>query len=347
MIASFRRDCIAYNPHVNYLTVPFLLKHSLDQLMMNFNAPQDDQSVRDLKWVIRIFTQFLVECQRLETVALRSIELKLWDKFIGDHLMKPTMIETFLKLLFEIVNHHLLDPLAAGDSLEDTLNFLQLVLGNIYIFRVWNKPENFDKYFATFVVVIKFIHRVVEKKMRYSAWVRDYKGIEGFFDVANSDPVLLELYTKVSLLINLREELSGQGIDGRRQDEALSVICGIIHHIVRFNQIYPMAVIPHKYLRTVCDNLKLSDRLRCPVPMMSIGDLRDSDTLKDFVANVKDIGFTSRQQFEEYLMTLLVLLNTEFEEEEYGERDQYYNSTPPALSFVKSYNFISIHYSHT
>lgn len=281
-------------------------------------------SPEELKWVTRILSQFLRECLRVESFALKCIELKLWDKFMGDHLLKTFTIEMIMRVLLILVDSNV------ESYLEETLDLLQLTLGNNYIFRMWNKQENYGKYFDTFMALINFTHKLVQEQMKHSAWMRDYKGIEGFFDEVDRDPQLLDLYTKVSFLIKLREELSSKLVQ-QLDPPVLSVICRIIHHIVRFNQIYPMAVIPHKYLRTVCDNLKLSDRLRCPVPMMSIGDLKDSDTLKDFVANVKEIGFTSRQQFEEYLMTMLVLLNTEFDEQEYGEQRSDFTDYSPNI----------------
>lgn len=319
MAASFQRDCIAYNPHVNYLTVPFLLKYTFDQFVSSHSTEEQIMRLREdgeaLQWVIRFIVEFLSQCLRLEAIALRSIELKLWDKFVGENLLRPSAVEMIMKVLRVTMEGTSHDERA----MEGAVDLLWSVLGNNYVFRMWNRQENYERYFETFVSVVNFVTRLVEERMRHSAWIRDYKGIDGFFDEENSDPELVSLYTKVSFLVKLREELSGREGGGHQLDPMLSRVGRIVHHIVRFNQIYSMAVIPHKYLRTVCDNLRLTDHLKCPVPMMSIGDLRDSDTLKDYVANVKEIGFTSRQQFEEYLMTLLVLLNTEFDEAEYGE----------------------------
>lgn len=320
MVAVFQRDCIAYNPHVNYLKVPFVLKFFLEKHLDKYS--EKDQLLtlqkfpKDLLWITKILTQFLMNCAYLEQIALKSIELRLWDKFMADHLMKPTTINVIVDILFIIVDSPW-GQFENKERLEITLQFIQLAMENNYIFRMWNKVENYEKHFEKFVALVNFIYQLLEVKLKNSPWLRDYKGIEGFFDRTQSDSSLINLYEKVSLMIKLREEFSSK--NNSRVDMSLAMICRIIHNIVRFNQIYPMAVIPHKYLRTVCDNLVLSDPLKCPVPMMSIGDLKDSDTLKDFVANVKDIGFTSRQQFEEYLMTLLVLLNTEFDESEYGE----------------------------
>lgn len=313
MISSFHRDCIAYSPHVNYLKIPFLLKYFLDQLIERHSSINSDHPSE----LMRILSTFLVEYIELEKIALRRIELRLWDKFAVENLVKSTMIE----FIMEVFGHQIKKMLSITDEidpvhLEDTLEFIVLVLENTLIFRNWNSSRNYQLHFDKFVSLINLIYEISLLEMKNKAWIRDYKGIGGFFDVANSDPELLDLYSKVSFLIKLREEYNQKLASDNCK---IGKICRIIQNIVRFSQIYPMAVIPHKYLRTVCDNLQLKDRLKCPVPIMSIGDLKDSDTLKDFVANVKGIGFTSRQQFEEYLMTLLVLLNTEFDEAEYGE----------------------------
>lgn len=318
LILSFQKDCIVYNPHVNYLKIPFLLKYFLDQLV-DGNSSISQENPRDL---MRILSTFLEEYNRLEEIVLRRIALRLWDKFSTENLMKPPMIE----LIIEVLSRHIQEILETKKveeinpiELEDTLQFIIRLLENHHIFRNWNSTLNFERHFAKFVSLINLIYEVSCVEMRNKAWIRNYKGIGGFFDEQKSDPELLDLYQKVSFLIKLREEFNGK--DDTMSCKRVGKICKIIHNIVRFNQIYPMAVIPHKYLRTVCDHLPLVDRLKCPVPIMSIGDLKDSDTLKDFVANVKQIGFTTRQQFEEYLMTLLVLLNTDFDEAEYGEKE--------------------------
>lgn len=206
----FQRDCIAYNPHVNYLKVPFVLRFFLEKHLDKYSDTHQLSTLRnspeDLLWITKILTQFLMSCSNLEQIALKSIELRLWDKFMADHLLKPTTIDVIVEILFIIVDSPW-GQFNDTERLEFTLHFIHLAMENNYIFRMWNKVENYEKHFKKFVAFVDFLYRLLEVKLKNSSWLRDYKGIEGFFDRTQSDGKLVDLYEKLSLMIKLREEL--------------------------------------------------------------------------------------------------------------------------------------------
>lgn len=118
MITSFQNDCIQYKPHINYMSLNPLAKLSLSTLITKINrlccktstsselppppplsSSSDKRNIISVYHLARVIVVLFQLIQKLETVCLTFVDLKLVEKFIKENLLTNEYVESFTGFL--------------------------------------------------------------------------------------------------------------------------------------------------------------------------------------------------------------------------------------------------------
>lgn len=323
---SFQRDCILYKPHIDYLKVPILLKFCKQKLTQNLNEylmglenseAKLFESQNLMKEYIDLITDYLDNIQCLEEIVLQFLELRLWDKFYQEQLLDSQLIELMLRFSNEIsVYIHEIPP-ENNLTIESCINCLTLIVNNKYVFTKWNSSMNLNQHAMIYKSIVTKLSKVLKHHLYDSQFVKNNKAPETVFEVAESNPDALQFYQDVMFLSFLKE------IEGKLDTTATNVLIKptlkLTTLLMRFDLVYTMAVTPHELFKTLQTKVAVNEISSCPIPMVSIDFLKIPEILRIYVAKVNSVGFVTRHHFEEHIMSLMVLVNSEFSTDELGK----------------------------
>lgn len=166
---TFKHDCMQFNPHLNYLKIPPLLKHSMSSLLEHIQSLctlisiDDKDTVQQLKEhnenyksIVRALISFLENVDKLEQTCLTFIELKLIEKYFKQNLLKEEMFEAFVYLgtiCLLYAADLLQQPNATKYDIEISFKCADLILKDKLLWNVINKSEN-SKHLEIYVDVL-------------------------------------------------------------------------------------------------------------------------------------------------------------------------------------------------
>ncbi|KAG4067967.1 hypothetical protein HA402_010653 [Bradysia odoriphaga] len=326
MANTFKHDCMQFNPHLNYLKIPLLLKHSMICLMEHIQAlcnsispdfrdTNVDRLIDDegnYQSIAKALISFLEHIDMLEHTCLAFIELKLIEKYFKQNILKEEMFEVLLifgTICMLYVTNALERKNIQRFDIDISLQCADLILKQKLLWNVINTSDGFAKQLNLFVDVL-------------------YKTINVHF----GSTTLMSKFDVESLEINDTNDCDKKAIflakfvELRSKNEQNDyfkledVIISLIVSVLRTNKFYVFAIAPIEVLR--CD-LDIKKSKQTAVPSIPIEYLNEADVLELFVRRIHIFGYTCRHQFEEFFMSLLVLFNTEVEVEIVDSSEQY------------------------
>lgn len=166
---TFKQDCMQFNPHLNYLKIPLLLKQSMLSLMEHIQTlcnciPIDFHDTHAVHKVIadkenymsiaKALIRFLERIDQLEHTCLAFIELKLIEKYFKQNILKEEMFAAFINVgticMLYAANVSNRDDLMKND-IEISLKCVDLILQQKLLWNVMNNSEEFAKHLELFI----------------------------------------------------------------------------------------------------------------------------------------------------------------------------------------------------
>lgn len=180
MATTFKHDCMQFNPHLNYLKIPLLLKISVASLMKNVQSLCDsvpivggndrNDAVRklidnpgDYKSLVKAMISFLEHVERLEHTCLAFIELKSIEKFFKQNIFKEEMFEVLVNLgtICMLYALNVLDgERIMRYDIGISLKCADLILKQKLLWNVINSSDSFSTNTEIFVTVLYQIIRI-------------------------------------------------------------------------------------------------------------------------------------------------------------------------------------------
>lgn len=161
---AFKHDCMQFTPHLNYLKIPLLLKHSMVSLMEHIKTfcepiPIDAADNEKFKSIVKATISFLEHIDKLEHTCLTFIELKSIEKYFKQNILKEEMLETIVTFGAICIRYaaNALDrwEMELTDyDIEIALKCADLVLKQKLLWNVINGSEKFTKHSESFVDVL-------------------------------------------------------------------------------------------------------------------------------------------------------------------------------------------------
>lgn len=322
MLENFRIDCIQINPHLNYMKMAPLLKISIVILMKNLEKIVEDEgdvrcndTLEELAKIVKIYLSWIKE---LYQVSLIYVEARQVEKFISDNLLKSNFHKTLLNFMEKLVKY-------AGLQLKDGKimsfrNFDQILIGireTLSEFKLWQEFNQNNAFHSPSDSLIEFINDFIIIFMSETEFVTKYENPQLFDEVQDSKYELRIETIKRVIFIAKFEELYRNGMfkDVDMLSEVrklLELVVEISKPVLRLQRYYQFAITPYEILMSYRsgDNLLMFVDDNClKLKQIPIEYLSDTDLLEFYIRRITWYGYTQRQEFEEYFMTLLVLLN--------------------------------------
>uniref|UniRef100_A0A182JQB4 Huntingtin n=1 Tax=Anopheles christyi TaxID=43041 RepID=A0A182JQB4_9DIPT len=294
MFHAFRTDCVQFNPHLNYLKVHPMLKVALIVLMRKLTdtkqKPDDTTSTRQCAESVICFLDYL---QRLEHLCLFYIESKFIDRFVKEHLLKSNFFETLLT--FGSVCARALEQESPKNVTHIEL-YLRCIGTIVHQRYLWNELNQNDRYRNDVEHYIKVIYRLIEGSLLDDQLLAR-RTLPGVFENFRKDkPDAMEVYLKAIVIAEFVSDPGAMAKTLSTSDNIVSLLKSIAIPLMKLDRFYPYALTPIE----LYDCYTSLDALEGGHPKLPAVPI-------EHLANV--FGFSSRQQFEELFMSLMVLLN--------------------------------------
>ncbi|XP_058837591.1 huntingtin [Topomyia yanbarensis] len=320
MIHSFRVDCVQFNPHLNYLKIHPMLKVALIVLMKKLDelnaAPEDaemDESM--ILHYVKSVTVFLENLNRLEHFGLIYVEARFIDRFVKDHLLKSNFFESlliFARNCGKLIRSKIRSAgLRNTTTLELYVKCIDLTLRQKYL---WAELNQNDKFRDDQDLYVRVIFDVLKNHLRDSLFMEHYKLPEVFVEQIRHKYDQVEVYL---LVIVMAEFVS----DSRRKYfPLLEMLKSVGISVLKTDRFYPLAMTPGEVLNCYSFDVDV-EPLR--LPSVPIDYLYELDTLEVYLKRVNVFGYSSKQQFEELFMSLLVLINKNGDPDLISDQEQH------------------------
>ncbi|XP_055624615.1 huntingtin [Toxorhynchites rutilus septentrionalis] len=327
MLHTFRVDCIQFNPHLNYLKVHPMLKVGLIVLMRKLDEIVTC-SESDEKMVLHCLKAticFLENLNRMEHICLMYVEARFLDRFVKDHILKSNFFETLL--LFARKCAQLLMAKIQSDGLRDTtslelyLRSIDLTLRQKYLWTELNQNDKFrdDQTFYLCVVV-----DILKLHLRGTTFLRRYRPPEVFAEHIKTKYDQAEPFLQAIFIAEYVSETRNWAEENDRlqpqQQSLLKALESVAIAVLKTDRFYAFALTPAEVFN--CYNFDVDVEL-LKLPSVPIDYLYELDTLEVFLRRVNIFGYSSKQQFEEIFMSLLVLINKEGDPDMINYQEQY------------------------
>ncbi|XP_049538102.1 huntingtin [Anopheles darlingi] len=304
MFRTFCTDCVQYNPHLNYLKVHPMLKVSLIILMRKLKECGDEVTVQH-EHCAEVIICFLEYLKRLEHLCLFYIEGKFVDRFVKEHLFKANFFETILTFASVCARTLLLEPPSNTTRNELYLSCINAILHQR---ALWNELNQNDRYRDDAVLYMNTIYTIVERSLHDSQFPQRHRHPDVFVPfVARADGTV-DVYLKAIFLAELFTDRDTMDKQLSLGAEMLNLIQSIGIALLKLDRFYMYALTPTE-LYSSYGSLESLENGDPKLPKVPIEHLYDIELLELFLKRVNLVGYASRQQFEELLMCLMVLIN--------------------------------------
>lgn len=307
MLKNFRADCIQINPHLNYMKVSPLLKISTLILMRHLENI-DDHNGSDFDALAQSLSVYLRWIRELYSISLIYIEARFVEKFVADHFLKSCFNSTILKFL-----SHAIQRFKHGEPSELMLNVVQEILMQNILWTEVNKINN-----SCTDELVSCIHKYLSTTLGNSDFANRYQHPTLFEELSNTDVDSCQILTaKQVVFIAILQEAYEDGdfsslIISSKARKIVEKCFSISRYLLRLNRYFQFTLTPYEILlsyRSGDDLVIIQSEGRFKLKQIPIEYLNDSELLERYIRRINRYGFDQRQEFEEFFMTLLVLLN--------------------------------------
>ncbi|XP_055389254.1 protein PFC0760c isoform X2 [Condylostylus longicornis] len=144
-----------------------------------------------------------------------------------------------------------------------------------------------------------------------------------------------KIIEKAIFIANVIETDCNINLENSSYTSLLDILKSIGISLLRMNNFYAYAVTPFEIIEEhhgdyydemndQCYQKRQGNRKQSgKLPSIPVEELSDVDILRKFVKRLSIFGFTSRQQFEEYFMTFLLLINTDYNDSMVDIQEQF------------------------
>uniref|UniRef100_A0A6B2E671 Huntingtin n=1 Tax=Phlebotomus kandelakii TaxID=1109342 RepID=A0A6B2E671_9DIPT len=343
MRRAFQTDCVQHSPHMTYLKVPPLLKFSQRRLEADLaqltDASGGDEVTQDQKFrvCLEAATCFIENVSETERTCLVHIDGRQVEKYIGEHLLRPPLSVLLLTFATRSVldtlrrqreTRGLLTPNGDLSWVEKCLHYMKVALHQD---QIWQELDSIDKHYEELRATVELIRECLMDILSDTHFVRHHQEPDVFASVDVNEPEhgVRQMYMNAIFVARFIEEekdivnccmIADQG----KVVSILRVMSQIATAILRVGVLYPIAMTPFILLHDMGPLTVEYPPKRCPIPSIPIEQLNDSELLPKFISRLNLIGFSTRQQFEEIFMSLLVLLNSDANPEIIDVQEEYF-----------------------
>ncbi|XP_034127938.1 uncharacterized protein LOC117583609 isoform X2 [Drosophila guanche] len=345
MLSVFRQKCIQHAPHINYMQPPPLARVSCTLLMGRVantrpTCPVAPPTAEQLDVARAVAT--LMDCIRsIEHTALIYIDARVMERFVGEHLLQqeqeqvPLLLE-YLKWLARAAKQILRKPTRQEmeqDALGVLLSTMDSLLQHPRVWRDLNASTDSALRCELLEVLVHAArcmlqetifyqrHRLTETKAPAPQAIFLAKLIETQIDIESLDS------GKVLAVGCEDARLQFAGHELAPVQVPLTLLASIGIALLRTHQFYAYAVTPHELIQHPEESQQKQQLQKQQadgkLPTIPVDSLSDVDILRQFVKRLSIFGFTTRQQFEEYFMTFLLLINKVYDEHMVDQQEQF------------------------
>ncbi|XP_001955065.3 uncharacterized protein LOC6501358 isoform X1 [Drosophila ananassae] len=337
MVAAFRQKCIQHAPHINYMQPPPLARVSCSLLLARVAAtaeasPPPNGEQLDMA---RAVAALVTGVRNVEQTALVYIDARLIEKFVGEHLLRQEHLPHLLGYLGWLVGavKQILAKPSRHESEQDALGVLLATVDALLLQpRVW-RDLNARLDPGPRCDLLELLDRVSGCILQDTIFYQRHRLEKGR---ANKGPAPQAIFLAklIETQIDIESQDSGRVLagdgDARLQfagqelaqiQVPLSLVASIGISLLRTHQFYAYAVTPHELIQQPEEQQK--QQADGKLPTIPVDSLSDVDILRQFVKRLAIFGFTTRQQFEEYFMTCLLLINKLYDEHMVDQQEQF------------------------
>ncbi|XP_050082071.1 huntingtin [Anopheles aquasalis] len=304
MFRTFCTDCVQYNPHLNYLKVHPMLKVALIVLMRKLKECGNEVTVQH-EHCAEVIICFLEYLKRLEHLCLFYVEGKFIDRFMKEHLLKANFFESILTFGSVCARTVLLEPPANITRIELYLSCINAILHQR---ALWNELNQNDRYRGDAVLYMNTIYTILERSLHDSQFPQRHRHPEVFDPFVARGDGAVDVYLKAIFLAELFTDRATMDKQLSLGPDMLNVIQSIGIALLKLDRFYLYALTPTE-LYASYGSLEQLVNGDPKLPKVPIEHLYDIELLELFLKRVNLVGYASRQQFEELLMCLMVLIN--------------------------------------
>ncbi|XP_053669287.1 huntingtin [Anopheles marshallii] len=306
MFHAFRTDCVQYNPHLNYLKVHPMLKVALIVLMRRLNETKHKpQEVAATTYCAESVICFLEYLKKLEHICLFYIEGKFVDRFIKEQLLKSNFFETLLTFGQVCAESLEQEPVENVTRIELYLKCIGNIVHQRYL---WNELNQNDRYLDAVDYYIKVLYKLIARSLLDDQLLGRRQLPPVFQDFQTNQSSSMEVYLKAIVIAEYVTDSTGMAVHPSMGSNMISLIESIAIPLLKLDRFYPYALTPYE-LYECYDSLDALENGHPKLPTVPIEYLYDVELLEMFLKRANVFGFSSRQQFEELFMSLMVLLN--------------------------------------
>ncbi|XP_017083196.2 LOW QUALITY PROTEIN: uncharacterized protein LOC108116020 [Drosophila eugracilis] len=339
MMSSFRQKCIQHAPHINYMQPPPLARVSCSLLLAKVASTEATQqqsppSGEQLD-VARAVATLMAGIRNVEQTALIYIDARLMEKFVAEHLLRPEhqpQLLAYLGWLAGAAKQILVKP-TRQESEQDALGVLlatvDALLQQPRIWRELNASLDSALRCELLDLLDSVARCILQDTIFYRKHRPDRNKAKGPAPQAIFLAKLIETQIEIESLDSGRvlagtedARLQFAGQELARFQVALSLVASIGISLLRTHQFYAYAVTPHELIQQP-EEQQQKQQADGKLPSIPVDSLSDVDILRQFVKRLSIFGYTTRQQFEEYFMTFLLLINKVYDEHMVDQQEQF------------------------
>ncbi|XP_062536055.1 huntingtin [Armigeres subalbatus] len=328
MSHMFRIDCVQFNPHLNYLKVHPMLKVGLIVLMRKLDeinaTPEDALDEKAVLHCVKAAICFLENVICLEHLCLIYVEARFIDRFIKDHILKSNFYESLLLLALNcakfIRTNRQTSKTNDATSIQLHLKCIHLILQQKCL---WSELNQNDKYLEVQDLLIRMVFELVTGHLQGTHFLQCYQAPELFNDLIANHYEQVEVCLQALLVaqyISERDYIEEGAHLAEYPKQMMTTVDSVAISLLKMDRFYSIAMTPKEVFN--CYSLDVDvDPMK--LPSVPIDYLYELDTLEVYLKRVNIFGYSSKQQFEELFMSLLVLINREGDPEIMNYQEQY------------------------
>ncbi|XP_020811155.1 LOW QUALITY PROTEIN: uncharacterized protein LOC110186345 [Drosophila serrata] len=344
MLSDFQQKCIQHAPHINYMQPPPLARVSCSLLLakvvsITASESRSTPTVVQLD-VARAVASLMVCIWNVEKTALIYIDARLIEKFVGEHLLRQEhlpQLMAYLGWLAEVAKQILAKP-TRQDTEQDALGVLLTTMDALLLQpRVW-RELNASSDAGLRCELLELLGTVARCILQDTIFYQRHRLDRGGNASKGPAPQAIFLAKLIETQIDIESLDSGRvlagGKDARLQfvgqelaqvQVPLSLVASIGTSLLRTHHFYAYAVTPPELIQQSEEQLQQQQKQQADgkLPTIPVDSLSDVDVLRQFVKRLSIFGFTTRQQFEEYFMTCLLLINQLYDEHMVDQQEQF------------------------
>ncbi|KAH8280928.1 hypothetical protein KR054_005122 [Drosophila jambulina] len=313
--------------------------------------------------VARAVASLMACIRNVEKTALIYIDARLMEKFVGEHLLRQEhlpQLMAFLGWLTGAAKQILAKP-TRQDSEQDALGMLLATVDALLLQpRVW-RELNASSDAALRCELLELLGSVARCILQDTIFYQRHRLDRG--RSASKGPALQAIFLAklIETQIDIESLDSGRvlaGEDARLQfvgqelaqvqvplvsdigpghlsvwpsspllfiSLLQSLMASIGISLLRTHHFYAYAVTPTELIQQHPEEQLQQQKQQADgkLPTIPVDSLSDVDILRQFVKRLSIFGFTTRQQFEEYFMTCLLLINQLYDEHMVDQQEQF------------------------